>query len=163
MKTASRTNPPRFGKIVWNKRMGVAANARRKLPALMTAYYAEVRRVLATDPEPPELHALRLATKKARYTLELFRHCYSRGLKQRMEMLKTMQQLLGDVNDCVASAHLIRTTMPDSPSRRRIEGFLHHQAEINAAKVRKEWTERFDTPGREAWWVRYLAATAKQP
>ena len=162
MKTP-RANSPNFGKIVWNERMGPAANARRKLPGLISEYYAEVRRVLATDPEPPELHALRLATKKVRYTLELFRHCYSRGLKERMEMLKSMQQLLGDVNDCVASAHLIRVTMPDTASRRRIEGFLHRQADLRAATVRKEWSERFDAPGREEWWTRYLATTAKQP
>ena len=27
---------------------------------------------------------------------------------------------------------------------------------MDAASFRKEWEERFDSPGREAWWKNYL-------
>lgn len=149
------------GKIHWNERMGAMANARRQLPALMTGYYAEVRRVLATDPLPPELHAIRLASKKVRYTLELFAPCYGPGLEQRLETMKRLQTVLGEVNDSVATEALVTKAAPATPTRERIESFLRHRAQTKAAEVRKEWTEVFDAPGREAWWVRYLAQNAR--
>ena len=61
------------GQIVWNQRVGASLNARRKLPAMMHDYFTQVRELLATNPAPAELHAVRLATKRVRYTLELLR------------------------------------------------------------------------------------------
>lgn len=151
------------GKIVWNERLGPAANARRELPRMMTAFFAHVRQLLAADPPPPELHAIRLAAKHARYTLELFRRCYGPGLKTRLDSLKQLQQTLGEVNDAVASAHLIAKRAPVSPSRRRVDEFLHRRAGAKAAELRREWREAFDAPGREAWWVEYLARNARDP
>ncbi|MEI9973986.1 MAG: CHAD domain-containing protein [Ignavibacteriota bacterium] len=50
-----------------------------------------------------ELHVIRLATKRVRYTLELFRPCYGPGLELRITSLQRLQQLLGEVNDCAAA------------------------------------------------------------
>lgn len=150
----------RPGNIAWNARMGAAANARRQLPALVSAYFADVRELLAADPPPAELHAIRLASKRLRYTLELFRPCYGPGLKIRLAQLQRLQQILGEVNDCAAAERLIGSLLPASAARSRVERFLRLRAAAKAVELRKQWYESFDAPGREHWWLGYLARAA---
>src|SRR6516164_8418335 len=104
--------------IEWDPLLGPAANARRHLPPLAGAYFAEARTLLAQAEEPAKLHRLRLISKRLRYTLELFRPCYGPGLEERLESLKRLQDFLGDINDAVTSAHLI-AKMPGSIRMRR--------------------------------------------
>lgn len=147
--------------IRWNERRGARENARRKLPDYVSSYFAFVRDVLAKDPPPGELHQLRLATKRLRYTLELFRPYYGRGLEERLEMLRTMQQRLGDVNDAVAAWDLLAKKLGRSALRERTREFLHNRAEKDARAFRREWNRQFEAPGREQWWREYLAANGK--
>ena len=95
-------------RIEWDEKAGVLPNARRELPRLVAAYFSRVREVLAEDGSPRKLHRLRLASKRLRYTLELFRPCYPAGLEERLDALKKLQDWLGEVNDAVASARLLR-------------------------------------------------------
>jgi CHAD domain-containing protein len=147
--------------IVWNPRLGAAANARRQLPLLVRAYFAQVRTLLAADPPPAELHAIRLASKRLRYSLELFRPCYGPGLKLRLAALQRLQQVLGEVNDCAATLRLLEGLLPASPPRGRVERFLRQRASLKAAELRREWHDGFDAPGREQWWLRYLIRNAR--
>jgi CHAD domain-containing protein len=147
--------------IVWNLRLGAAANARRQLPLLVRAYFAQVRTWLAADPPPAELHVIRLASKRLRYSLELFRPCYGPGLKLRLAALQRLQQVLGEVNDCAATERLLAVLLPASPARGRVERFLRRRALLKAAALRREWHDHFDAPGREQWWLRYLVRNAR--
>jgi CHAD domain-containing protein len=144
--------------IKWDERGGVAVNARRMLPRLVADYFREVRSFLAKDREPHELHRMRLAGKRLRYTLELFRPCYGPGLQQRLTALKELQDSLGDVNDAVASSALLAHRVGH-----KARHFLHARAEEKAAEFRKQWSESFDAPRREAWWTVYLERNAKAP
>src|SRR5579862_547252 len=94
-------------KIKWEEDLDVAQNARKYLPALVSNYFAVGREVLQGSPKPEELHPLRLATKRLRYTLELFKPCYGPGFKARLRALQTLQQLLGDINDTVAGTRVL--------------------------------------------------------
>lgn len=47
-----------------------------------------------------ELHAMRIAAKRLRYTLEIFDPIYPDGLKQWLKPLREMQELLGLIHDC---------------------------------------------------------------
>jgi CHAD domain-containing protein len=149
------------GDIPWDPLLGAAANARRQLPLLVRAYFARVRELLAADPPPAELHAIRLASKRLRYTLELFRPCYGPGLEMRLRALQRLQQVLGEVNDCAAAGRLVEGLLPVSPSRLRVERFLRRRASAKGFAVRQEWRRAFDAPGREQWWLQYLARNAK--
>jgi len=149
------------GAIRWDEEASAAVNARRALPTLVTDYFAGVRKLLAGDPPPAELHAIRLASKRVRYTLELFRPCYGPGLESRLATLRRLQQVLGEVNDCAAAERLIQKVMSASPSRRGVARFLRGRALAKAAELRQEWREVFDAPGREQWWVLYLARNAR--
>ncbi|MDR3699932.1 MAG: CHAD domain-containing protein [Candidatus Sulfopaludibacter sp.] len=139
-----------------NERSTARAHAARTLPRLAADYFRQVRALLAEGPHPRELHRARLATKRFRYTLELFRSCYGTGLETRIAELRRVQQVLGDVNDSMASRDLLSKAMEKSPERKKIRRFLKERAGQDAASFRKEWEERFDAPGREAWWKTYL-------
>jgi hypothetical protein len=149
-------------RIRWDERSGAAANARRYLPLLAGRYFADMRRLLADDPPPAELHPLRLETKRFRYTLELFRACYGPGLETRVAGLRRIQQALGDVNDGTATWRLLEKRMEHSPQRARVERFLAERAAEQALDFRKEWAA-FDAPGQELRWTTYLARNARTP
>ena len=145
-------------KIQWDEQRSVAVNARRKLPSLVADYFREVREFLEKEREPKELHRMRLAAKRLRYTLELFRPCYGPRLEQRLKALKELQDLLGDVNDVVASSALLGDTVDDG-----VQDYLRKRAEDKATQFREHWKESFDAPGREAWWTGYLERSARTP
>ena len=147
----------------WDARAAAAANARRELPRLVAAYYARVRDLLADNPPPAKLHAIRLATKRLRYTLELFRPCYGPGLDTRLAALRHIQQLLGEVNDCSTTERWIGHAMKPSPLRVRIAKFLTARAAAEAQVFHTAWTNVFDAPGQELWWSRYLTRHARTP
>ena len=150
-------------RIRWDERAGPARNARRELPALAAAWFAYVRETLASNPPLAGLHPVRLATKRLRYTLELFRPCYGPGLDVRLEALRQVQQALGDLNDSVASRALLQASMPRSAQGAHVNHFLDHRAHRQAGQFRKSWSEVFDAPGREPWFTGYLSRRARAP
>ena len=145
-------------RMEWDERAPAEANARGHLPQLLADYFAAVRKLLARDPAPAELHKVRLASKRVRYTLELFRHCYGPGLEERLEALHELQQVLGEINDATTARGLLAKTMnPKSPQSQRVQKFLEERATHNAQEFRKHWDDVFDAPGQMEWWTAYLA------
>lgn len=45
-------------------------------------------------------HAMRIAAKRLRYTVEVFRPLFDDGLKEELVWIKKLQELLGDLHDC---------------------------------------------------------------
>ncbi len=45
-------------------------------------------------------HEMRIAAKKLRYTMEVYRDLYGDGLSSPMKMVKDLQEFLGDMHDC---------------------------------------------------------------
>jgi CHAD domain-containing protein len=139
----------------WDADLAAGVNARRELPRLAANYFAEVRRTLAENPALEELHRVRLATKHLRYTFELFRPCYGPGLETRLAALRVIQQLLGDVNDCVSAARLL-------PKSMRAREFVERRGAEKAADFRKHWAEVFDAEGQERLWTGFLKRSARK-
>ncbi|HMC60711.1 MAG TPA: CHAD domain-containing protein [Candidatus Solibacter sp.] len=154
----------RLRHIDWNERRDPGANARRQLPRLMADYFVAVRGWLKGDPSPSALHQARLASKRVRYTLELFRPCYGPGLEARLERLRRLQQVLGDVNDAAATRRLLgKALTAAAPHNELVAAFLDARAQAKAQEFRKEWTEVFDAPGQLQWWIGYLARQGRTP
>jgi CHAD domain-containing protein len=146
----------------WDATSDAITNARTVLPKLVVDYFALGRELLASNPAPPELHQLRLASKKLRYTLELFKGCYGPGLGERIEALKTLQQILGEINDTVAAERTIgEVLVADTDESRRAVEFLRKLGAGKAEAFYKHWTTVFDAPGQEQWWIDYLARHAR--
>jgi CHAD domain-containing protein len=125
---------------MWNPRLSPAANARRHLPELVNAWFAEARAILSRPDDPARLHRLRLISKRLRYTLELFGPQHCEGLPIGIETLKHFQDLLGDANDAAVAARLI-AKLPASMRMR--QGLLRLAAERTAA-FHAEWRKRFE-------------------
>lgn len=140
----------------WNERSGPGANAKRELPRMMSDYFVQVREAMRAKSSPADLHKIRLVSKKVRYTLELFRPCYGPGLEERLTALKEVQTSLGDVNDAVSTAELIRGAMPRSTRRKALRAYLKKRAAEKAGEFRVHWMETFDAEGQERWWLEFL-------
>lgn len=145
-----------MSRVRWNQRDAAPANAARVLPRLMSEYFSDVRAALRAKPSPAHMHAIRLASKKIRYTLELFEGCYGAEFGARMKALKDVQTALGDVNDAVAAAKLIRRAMPKSIRRKTLLSFLETRAAEKAEEFHVHWNEKFDAPGEEDGWTALL-------
>jgi CHAD domain-containing protein len=149
--------------ITWDEPLAAADNARKYLPPLVADYFDRGRELLSHHTKPAEMHTLRLATKRLRYTLELFRPCYGPGLGIRIKALREMQQLLGEINDTVAAERTLDAVLTGkSPQRTRLESFLRRQGELKTARFRTQWREVFDAPGQERWWIGYLARRSRK-
>ena len=145
-------------RIPWDEAGTAGQNARAQLPSLAGQYYRAGRKLMASAATAEDLHALRLKTKRFRYTLELFRPCYGRALEQRLEQLREVQTLLGDVNDCTAALAVAGRSLPArSPELRKLKRYLHARAARLQTLFRKHWREKFDAPGQEDWWSGGLA------
>jgi len=151
-------NPP---KLKWNPQASVADNASRKLPALARAYFEQAQETISARSLPENLHQLRLATKRFRYTLELFRPLYGPGLEKKIETLRGVQQQLGDLNDCAATRRLLlEATMAGTPVVKRLLNLLDKRVEQGIVELRQFWAASFDHPGAALDWSRYLAQYA---
>jgi CHAD domain-containing protein len=149
-------------KIDWDEKVDAVENARTFLPKLVEEYFGLGRELLAANVAPPELHALRLASKKLRYTLELFRPCYGPGLAARIDALKSLQQMLGEINDTVAAERtILEVLLAKTPESRRAIQFLRKRGREKAEEFRNHWITVFDRDGQERWWTEYLARQAR--
>jgi CHAD domain-containing protein len=71
-----------------------------------------------------ELHAMRIAAKQLRYTLEIFSPLYLEELKIPIQAVKSAQEMLGDVHDCDTWSVLIPQFL--EKERQRIIKFYGH-------------------------------------
>lgn len=152
----------RMPRIEWSRRMGAAANARRVLPRLAGEFFSQVSAALASDPDAEQLHRVRLAAKQMRYTLELFRPCYGPALEERIESLRELQQILGEINDCAVTRRLVAANRP-SPHRLRAERFLAARLRKKTAELRRRWAGDLGTDSQRRRWISYLAKNVREP
>lgn len=144
----------------WDRAKTAAEYARAELPRLAEEYFAAGRKAVKRRTKAETLHTFRLATKRFRYTLELFQPLYGPGLASRLEMLKRVQQYLGDFNDCVITRNLIRQSGGDGEAVKELFERLTRREEQRTRKLVQYWRQTFDAPGAEQAWVRYLRAWA---
>ncbi len=143
-------------KIRWEGEKSVVENAAGKLPELALGFFAVGRALEASEPSLEDLHRFRLQTKRFRYTLEQFRHCYGPGLARRIDALRTLQQCLGEISDLATTSDLLDGRAGLSkPLRLRLERHMRALAAARVAGFGRHWKEEFP-PGRERWWTDYL-------
>ena len=79
------------------------------------------------------MHQFRLQAKRFRYTLELFEPFYAGEMSRAVEILKELQDLLGEVNDCATMFQPFQTPKPIKPSTPTITAptSVHPKARIH--------------------------------
>ena len=141
--------------IVWSVSDSAGLNASRRLPDLARDYFQAGRDLVRAQASSAVFHKFRLKTKRFRYTLELFQPCYGPGLEQRLQALRHIQDLLGEINDCATTKKLLgRMTI-------NISTYLDRRIEWKKRALRSYWRRVFDADGQETWWTDYLAHYAR--
>jgi CHAD domain-containing protein len=135
-----------------------------RLPALaplLGGYFAAGHAAARPGTPAEQLHAFRLETKRLRYTLELFRPLYGPGLQQRIEMLRRIQELLGQSHDLtVAAARLSGRAAADPVLQHPLESLERNARQLQASFLRF-WREQFEDASTEVRWANYLRRRKK--
>jgi hypothetical protein len=142
----------------WNASATAAGNAREALPKLAADFFAEGRKAAAEGTSWKDLHAFRLAGKRFRYSLELFRPVFGPGFEPKLKALKQLQDYLGDINDCITVQEMVEGRKSrEAPSKAQIVNFLTARAGELTEEFRRHWTDVFDAEGQEKRWTVFLA------
>ncbi len=78
---------------------GTLAENARKILAVRTAEYFSYAPIVDIPEAVEQLHALRIATKRLRYTLELFRDVFAERGEALIDQVKAVQEDLGEIHD----------------------------------------------------------------
>ncbi|MGA2060769.1 MAG: CHAD domain-containing protein [Thermoguttaceae bacterium] len=101
------------------------AQARQEILGLMNRLLA-LQDCLGRPDDQQSHHAMRIAAKRPRYTLEIIRPIYSGTLDTTLEVIKQVQTLLGEVHDCDVWQQELDVF--GKKERDRIESFHGHAA-----------------------------------
>jgi len=147
--------------IPWLGHTAPQANVRRHLAPLVRNWFAEGRQAAEPERTPDELHQFRLATKRIRYTLELFRPLYGPGLKTRIETLRQIQDVLGTANDYRVTAEGLESRARRDPALQPIVERLESRAAHFREEFRQLWRQKLALPSVETRWVNYVRRNTK--
>jgi CHAD domain-containing protein len=110
---------------------GALAEARKHIVARLAAV-RERQQSLASFEDRAGHHALRIAVKRLRYTMEICRPLYGGRLDRLVEAVKPLQTLLGEIHDCdVWLDHLDEFA---SAQQERIAAMFGHTARFSRLK-----------------------------
>ena len=146
--------------IEWNAEHSPPQNARKHLPALVREWFSAGRKSAQEGRSPREFHQFRLATKRLRYTLELFKTIYGRGLVARLKSLSEVQDLLGMANDYHVTALALRERMRFDPALQPVFELLEKRAAEKRGEFRIHWVRMYAPALVEARWVNYFRRNA---
>jgi len=134
----------------------IARTAQRILPRMAQEFLELGNEAARTRISPRELHQFRIASKKFRYTLELFAPVYGPPLESSLEKIRRIQELLGDINDCDTVRNLLSqfkdvekmTSWLKKRQRRRIEEFQRYWTDTFAGDDEmRRWRSLLSRPG----------------
>ncbi|MGH9630867.1 MAG: CHAD domain-containing protein [Bryobacteraceae bacterium] len=146
-------------KKLWDDDKALAENLQKRLPKLTAKFFKKGRRAMQSGTSWAEIHKFRLETKRFRYTLELFRPFYGPGLEERIEQIRGLQTLMGDINDCVTAGGLLKGLDGSETDRTGLE----KKAQQKTRKLRRLWKENFEPAEAEQHWTEYLRRYARAP
>ncbi len=120
--------------------------ARNLLSSMAADFFLHGRAASAVDSTAPEMHAFRIAAKKFRYTMELFVPDYGPVLSARVEKVRKVQSILGEVNDCETMLGLLTGGRAVSRLRKRQRQMIGEfrqlwEAEWADAAVMRMWVD----------------------
>jgi CHAD domain-containing protein len=78
------------------------------------------------------------------------------GLEERMASLRKIQDLLGEINDCVATQGLL------GRKDKTLARFLERRMARKRSELTRYWHRSFDAAGQERRWSDYLKRFARQ-
>jgi CHAD domain-containing protein len=136
----------------------VAEAAAILLPVYAASLFKAGRKAFAGE-DLDAVHRFRIAAKRFRYAVELFAPVYGPGLRTRIAALKKLQEVLGDLNDAVATRELFK----GRAEAEEADKFLKEREKALWTKARTYWDESLAGPEIEASWKEYFARFIRKP
>lgn len=113
-----------------------------------------------------EHHAMRIAAKKLRYTMEVYAPVYRRNLEKPLVRVKKIQQILGDLHDCDVWIDTVKAMLLDERSSSRtgrnpphaqytrVTGYRHFLAdrEKERNRIYRKFVRYWESVGRAGLW-----------
>lgn len=149
--------------IGWLAHRTPESNVRRQLAPLVRQWFKAGRQAAEPERTADELHQFRLATKRLRYTLELFRPLYGPGLKVRIELLREIQDVLGTANDYRVTAEGLNSRVRREPALQPVKAKLESRAAHFRDEFRQMWRQKLALPAIEVRWVNYVRRNTRPP
>jgi len=143
----------------WKGKKDLRENLRSGIPGMIDDYFNAGQTALALGTSWDEMHRFRLLTKRFRYTLEIFRPAYGPGLEHRIELLRALQTLLGDINDYRVTSGILEQVEGTETVRTQLD----EKANRKTVQLRSMWSEQFEAAGQRERWRRYLTQYACRP
>ena len=124
----------------------VQDHARELLSAMASSFFGRGNEAAAHNARTHRLHGFRIAAKKFRYAMELFAPCYGPMLEARIEQVRELQTVLGDINDCATLRGILSgdsaATRLRKKQRRKMEEFRGQwMSQFSGAAILREWVE----------------------
>ena len=141
---------------LWKGKRGVGDNLRLVLPVLVRDWFAAGRTAMTPGQPWEAMHRFRLLTKRFRYTLEIFQRAWGRGISQRIDALRKIQTLLGEINDAVVTSGMLE----GQPRTEQLRSRLAAGTARKVVALHRLWATEFEPAEAEATWLRYLTLYA---
>lgn len=139
-----------------------ASYAAALLPQMASEFFEAGHKAAAPAAAIETLHAFRILGKRFRYTLEIFAPCYADGLRDALQLLRSVQDTLGLINDC-ESARKILAKAVNRSQREQVETLLSQRQAALIENFRNHWNETFAPEGESLAWMQMLARPAFAP
>ena len=132
--------------------------AQKGLPRMAEEFFERGAEAARPKASPRQMHRFRIACKKFRYTLELYAPLYGPALNPRLEDLKRLQTVLGDINDCEAARDMLLASGRPAP----LIAWLKRRQRRKMSAFREMWTATFE-PARQRVWIDFLKRVPSLP
>ena len=129
------------------------------LPAIAKRFFKRGERAAEHDATAADLHRLRIAGKKFRYSIELFAELYGPRAGRWLEQIAAVQTLLGRVNDF----HTVRLMIAGTHGNRAIDAALKKKQQRRTREFARIWAQRFAGRGTAQRWIRALEVPSPKP
>jgi CHAD domain-containing protein len=133
-----------LGAPMAGRQEGIRAFARRALDRIAKDFLKRGNEASSPEASPEGLHHFRIAVKKFRYTLEMFRPVFGSSLNPVVASVRRASALLGNINDCVTVAEMVVGYKGGRQLADRLKKRQHRKTE----EFRKFWKEEFSDDER---------------
>ena len=139
----------------------VAQNGRQRLPAMARDFFEQGDEAAGIRGATKDLHRFRLASKKFRYTLELFAALDAASLNRKLEAIRRGQTVLGDINDL----ETVRAMLDQYEGSEVVTAWLKKRQRKRLQEFREYWSATFSKEERRAWIasLEHFAAEPRAP
>lgn len=137
----------------------IVQTARQTLPGMLEDFFERGDAAAGAKASPRDLHRFRLASKKFRYTLELFTPVYGLSLNPRLDGLRRIQTLLGDINDFETLRNLLRPY----EGAEALMGWLKKRQRKRFTEFAEYWSTNFAASEDRQSWIESLKVLAAGP